>query len=189
MDFLFTDEQLELRAAVRGFLGRKSAEESVRRLMATDAGYDPAVWRQMSDQLGLQGMAVPEEYEGAGFGYLELGIVFEEMGRALLCAPYLSSVALAAEALLRCADEAARKDLLPGLATGQTIGTLALLEQPGRWDEASVRTRARRSGAGDGCWTAASGTCRTATSPTSSWSARARRPASACSRWTGPRRG
>ena len=148
MDFLFTDEQLELRAAVRGFLGRKSAADSVRRLMATDAGYDPAVWRQMSDQLGLQGMAVPEEYEGAGFGYLELGIVFEEMGRALLCAPYLSSVALAAEALLRCADEAARKDLLPGLATGRTIGTLALLEQPGRWDEASVRTRARRSGAG-----------------------------------------
>src|SRR5260370_29584494 len=102
----------------------------------------------MSDQLGLQGMAVPEEYEGAGFGYVELGIVFEEMGRALLCAPYLSSVALAAEALLRCADEAARKDLLPGLATGQVIGTLALLEQPGRWDEASVQTRARRSGAG-----------------------------------------
>jgi alkylation response protein AidB-like acyl-CoA dehydrogenase len=148
MDFLFTDEQLELRAAVRGFLGRKSAEESVRRLMATDAGYDPAVWQQMSDQLGLQGMAVPEEYEGAGFGYLELGIVFEEMGRALLCAPYLSSVALAAEALLRCADESARKDLLPGLATGQRIGTLALLEQPGRWDEASVQTRAHRSGAG-----------------------------------------
>ena len=148
MDFLFTDEQLELRAAVRGFLGRKSSADSVRRLMADDAGYDPAVWRQLSDQLGLQGMAVPEEYEGAGFGYLELGIVFEEMGRALLCAPYLSSVALAAEALLRCADEAARKDLLPGLATGQRIGTLALLEQPGRWDEASLRTRARRSGAG-----------------------------------------
>ena len=148
MDFLFTDEQLELRAAVRGFLGRKSAEENVRRQMATDAGYDPAVWRQMSDQLGLQGMAVPEEYEGAGFGYLELGIVLEEMGRALLCAPYLSSVALATEALLRCADEAARKDLLPGLATGQIVGTLALLEQPGRWDEASVQTRARRSGAG-----------------------------------------
>ena len=148
MDFLFTDEQLELRATVRGFLASKSTEETVRRLMATPAGYDPAVWRQMSEQLGLQGLAVPEEYEGAGFGYLELGIVFEEMGRALLCAPYLSSVALAAEALLRCPDEAARKDLLPGLATGTTVGTLALLEQPCRWDEASVQTRARRSGAG-----------------------------------------
>ena len=148
MNFLFTDEQLELRAAVRDFLASKSAEETVRRLTATPDGYDAAVWKQMSDQLGLQGMAVPEEYDGAGFGYLELGIVFEEMGRALLCAPYLSSVALATEALLRCTDEAARKDLLPGLATGRTIGTLALLEQPGRWDEAGVRTRARRSGAG-----------------------------------------
>ena len=148
MDFLCTDEQLELRATVRDFLASKSAEETVRGLMATPAGYDPAVWRQLSDQLGLVGLAVPEEYEGAGFGYVELGIVFEEMGRALLCAPYLASVALATEALLRCTDEAARKDLLPGLAAGTTIGTLALLEQPGRWDEASVQTRASRSGAG-----------------------------------------
>ena len=150
MDFLCTDEQLELRATVRDFLASKSAEEAVRGLMATPAGYDPAVWRQLSDQLGLVGLAVPEEYEGAGFGYVELGIVFEEMGRALLCAPYLSTVALAIEALLRCTDEAARKDLLPGLAAGTTIGTLALLEQPGRWDEASVQTRARRKGQGSG---------------------------------------
>jgi alkylation response protein AidB-like acyl-CoA dehydrogenase len=152
MNFLFTDEQLELRAAVRGFLAGKSAEPAVRRLMATEAGYDPAVWQQLSDQLGLPGLAVPEEYEGAGFGYLELGVVFEEMGRALLCAPYLATVALAAEALLRCADEAARKDLLPGLATGRTIGTLALLEQAGRWDEAGVRTRAHRSRANGSGW-------------------------------------
>ncbi|HEY1000560.1 MAG TPA: acyl-CoA dehydrogenase family protein [Streptosporangiaceae bacterium] len=152
MNFLFTDEQLELRAAVRDFLGAKSAEPAVRRLMATEAGYDSAVWQQMSDQLGLPGLAVPEEYEGAGFGYLELGVVFEEMGRALLCAPYLSTVALAAEALLRCADEAARKDLLPGLATGRTIGTLALLEQPGRWDEAGVRMPARRGGGNGSGW-------------------------------------
>ncbi len=152
MDFLCTDEQLELRATVRDFLASKSAEESVRALMATPAGYDPVVWRQLSDQLGLVGLAVPEEYEGAGFGYVELGIVFEEMGRALLCAPYLSTVALAIEALLRCTDEAARKDLLPGLAAGATIGTLALLEQPGRWDEAGVQMRARRSGAKGSGW-------------------------------------
>ena len=148
MDFLCTDEQLALRDALRGFLAGKSAEETVRQLMATPAGYDRAVWRQLSDQLGLTGLAVPEEYQGAGFGYVELGVVFEEMGRALLCAPYLSSVALATEALLRCTDEAARKDLLPGLATGARIGTLALLEQPGRWDEAGVQMPARRSGAG-----------------------------------------
>jgi alkylation response protein AidB-like acyl-CoA dehydrogenase len=150
MDFLCTDEQLELRATVRDFLASKSAEPTVRELMATPAGYDRAVWRQLSDQLGLTGLAVPEEYGGSGSGYVELGIVFEEMGRALLCAPYLASVALATEALLRCTDEAARKDLLPGLASGTTIGTLALLEQPGRWDEASVQTRARRVFGGAG---------------------------------------
>jgi alkylation response protein AidB-like acyl-CoA dehydrogenase len=148
MNFLFTDEQLELRAIVRAFLADKSAEAAVRELMATPAGYDPAVWAQMSGQLGLQGMAVPEEYQGAGFGYVELGIVFEEMGRALLCAPFLSSVALATEALLRCGDEAARKDLLPGLVAGQVIGTLALLEQAGHWDEAGVQLAARRRGTG-----------------------------------------
>jgi alkylation response protein AidB-like acyl-CoA dehydrogenase len=148
MNFLITDEQLELRATVRGFLAAKSPEQEVRRLMATETGYDPAVWAQLSDQLGLPGLAVPEEYGGAGFGYLELGIVFEEMGRALLCAPYLSSVALATETLLRCPDEAARKDLLPGLAAGQATGTLALLEQPGRWDQAAVQLQASRGGTG-----------------------------------------
>ena len=188
MDFLFTDEQLELRATVRDFLAGKSAEEAVRRLMATDAGYDPAVWKQMSDQLGLPGLAVPEEYDGAGFGYLELGIVFEEMGRALLCAPYLSSVALAAEALLRCTDEAARKDLLPGLATGRTIGTLALLEQPGRWDEAGVRMRARRSGAAVR-WVLDGGKRHVLDGHIADLiMVGARTPASACSRWTAPRR-
>ena len=144
MNFLITDDQLELRATLRDFLAAKSAEPEVRRLMATETGYDPAVWAQLSDQLGLPGLAVPEEYGGAGFGYLELGIVFEEMGRALLCAPFLSSVALATEALLRCSDEAARKDLLPGLVAGRTTGTLALLEQPGRWDRAAVQLRASR---------------------------------------------
>ena len=133
---------------MRGFLADKSAEAAVRELMAAPAGYDPAVWTQMSGQLGLQGIAVPEEYQGAGFGYVELGIVFEEMGRALLCAPFLSSVALATEALLRCGDEAARKDLLPGLAAGQVIGTLAQARAAGRWDEAGVQMAARRSGTG-----------------------------------------
>ena len=128
-----------------------------------------------------------DEYAGAGFGYVELGIVFEEMGRALLCAPYLASVALATEALLRCTDEAARKDPLPGLATGTTIGTLALLERPGRWDEASVRTRARPESGG---WVLDGGKRHVLDGHTADLiMVGARRPASPCSRWTAPRRG
>src|SRR5690349_4155472 len=113
MKFTLTDEQRELRAMVRDFLQDKSPESEVRRLMATSEGYDPAVWEQLSEQLGLTSLAVPEEYGGAGYGYAELGLVFEEMGRALLCAPFFSSVGLGIELLLRSDDPAAKKELLP----------------------------------------------------------------------------
>ncbi len=150
MNFAFSEEQEELRRSVRRFLEDKSPETEVRRLMETDAGYDPAVWKQMGEQLGLQGLAVPEEYGGAGYGYVELVVVLEEMGRALLCAPYFSTVALAANLLLASGDEQAKKDYLPGLASGATVGTVALAEASGRWDEAGVTLQA--SGSGDD-WT------------------------------------
>jgi alkylation response protein AidB-like acyl-CoA dehydrogenase len=142
MDFTFTDEQRELRSIVRKYLADKSAEAEVRRLMATTEGYDATVWAQMSEQLGLQAMAIPTEYGGAGFGYIELGIIFEEMGSALLCAPFFSTVALAAEVLLRSGDETAKKEYLPGLASGQTIGTLALQERSAQWGLDDMATTA-----------------------------------------------
>ena len=100
MIFAFSAEQDELRTSVRKFLEDKSPEIEVRRLMETDDGYDPAVWRQMTEQMGLAGLAIPEKHGGSGFGYVELIVVFEEMGRALLCSPYFSTVALAANLLL-----------------------------------------------------------------------------------------
>jgi alkylation response protein AidB-like acyl-CoA dehydrogenase len=145
MDFTFTDEQRELRSIVRRFLADKSSEAEVRRLMATREGYDASVWAQMSEQLGLQAIAIPTEYGGAGYSYIELGIIFEEMGGALLCAPYFSTVALAAEVLLHSGDDAAKKDLLPGLASGDTIGTLALQESPARWGLQDLATTATQT--------------------------------------------
>ena len=147
---VFSDEQAELRGVVRAFLERYSTEADVRRLMATEDGYDRPLWRRAAVELGLQGMAVPEEYGGGGFGYQELGIVFEEMGRALFGAPYFATVALATEALLRSGDTAAAKDLLPGIAAGATVATLALTEQDGRWDTLGGTARARLAGGG---WT------------------------------------
>jgi alkylation response protein AidB-like acyl-CoA dehydrogenase len=146
VNFAFSEEQEELRKAVRRFLEDKSPEAEVRRLMETEEGYDPAVWKQMGEQLGLQGLAVPEEYGGSGYSYVELTVVFEEMGRALLAAPYFSTVALAANLLLASGDESAKSDYLPGLAAGTTIGTVALAEASGRWDEAGVTLEARGSG-------------------------------------------
>ena len=146
----FTEEQEELRRSLRRFLEDKSSSGEVRRLMETDEGYDPAVWQQMAQQLGLQGMAIPEEYGGAGYGLVELMVVFEEMGRALLPAPYFSTVALAANALLLSGDDAAKKELLPGIASGETIATLAVPEASGEWDFAHVETRAGKGS--DGGW-------------------------------------
>jgi alkylation response protein AidB-like acyl-CoA dehydrogenase len=148
MNFAFSAEQEELRAAVRRFLADKSPEGEVRRLMATTEGYDPAVWRQMADQLGLQSLAIPEEYGGAGFSFVELVVVLEEMGAALLCAPYFSSVVLAASALLESGDEEAKQRWLPGIASGDTIATLALTEDTGRWDLDSMALDASRAGEG-----------------------------------------
>jgi alkylation response protein AidB-like acyl-CoA dehydrogenase len=146
MNFAFSDEQEELRRSVRRFFEDKSPEPEVRRLMDLSEGYDPAVWAQMAQQLGLQGLAIPEEYGGSGFTYVELIVVLEEMGRALLCAPYFSTVALAANALLCSGDDAAQKRYLPAIASGETIATLALTEDSGKWDEGGVAMAATRSG-------------------------------------------
>ncbi|HEX7166014.1 MAG TPA: acyl-CoA dehydrogenase family protein [Acidimicrobiales bacterium] len=148
MNFAFSEEQEELRKSVRKFLETKSAETEVRRLMETTEGYDPDVWNQMGQQLGLQGLAIPEEYGGSGYGYVELIIIFEEMGRSLLAAPYFSTVALAANALLAIGDDAAKKEYLPGIASGETIATLAFTEDNGRWDVDGIQLEATKSGDG-----------------------------------------
>jgi alkylation response protein AidB-like acyl-CoA dehydrogenase len=146
MNFAFSEEQEELRRTVRSFLEQKSPETEVRRLMDTQDGYDPAVWKQMADQLGLQGLTIPEDNGGSGFSYVELGIVLEEMGRALLCAPYFSTVVLAANTLMQSGDDSAKADYLPGIASGDTIATLAFTEPSGKWDEAGITVPATKKG-------------------------------------------
>src|ERR1041384_1251330 len=105
MNFAFSEEQEELRRSVRRFLEDKSASAEVRRLMETTDGYDPKVWSQMANELGLQSLHIPEAYGGQGFSFVELVVVLEEMGRALLCAPFFSSVCLAANAILNAGTE------------------------------------------------------------------------------------
>jgi alkylation response protein AidB-like acyl-CoA dehydrogenase len=151
VNFAFSEEQEELKRSVRRFLDDKSPMAEVRRLMETSQGYDAAVWAQMGSQLGLQALAIPEDYGGAGFSYVELVLVLEEMGRSLLCAPYLSTVALGANALLTSGDEQAKLDLLPSIAAGEAVATLALTEDSGHWDLEAVTTQAAASG-GSG-WT------------------------------------
>ena len=88
MDFAFSSEQDEFRTSLRRFLSDKSPLSQVRASSATELGYDAALWRQMSDQLGLPGLHLPEEYGGSGTGLLEPAVVLEETGRALTSSPY-----------------------------------------------------------------------------------------------------
>jgi alkylation response protein AidB-like acyl-CoA dehydrogenase len=140
--FVFSDEQRELRQAVRGFVEAVSPEPEVRRLMETSEGYDPAVWARIATELDLVGLAVPAEYGGSGAGCVEVAVVCEEMGRRLLCAPYLSTAVLAVAALVRSGDTAARKTWLPPIAAGELTATLAFAEEPGRWDASGVTASA-----------------------------------------------
>jgi alkylation response protein AidB-like acyl-CoA dehydrogenase len=146
VNFAFNEEQEELRKTVRQFLEAKSSEDAVREQMDTENGFDPAVWSQMGEQMGLQGLIVPEEFGGSGYGYIELIVVLEEMGRRLLCAPFFSTVVLAANTLIHSGDDAAKAAHLPGIASGETIATLAFTEENGRWDEAGITATATKDG-------------------------------------------
>jgi alkylation response protein AidB-like acyl-CoA dehydrogenase len=148
MNFGFSEEQEELRKMVKRFLDEKSPETEVRRLMATAEGYDPAVWDQMANELALQGLGIPEEFGGQGYGPVELYVVFEEMGAALLCSPYFSTVALAANAVLFVGTEADKSAYLPGIASGKTIATVGLTDDSGQWDLGNTSTSASASGNG-----------------------------------------
>jgi alkylation response protein AidB-like acyl-CoA dehydrogenase len=147
MDFAFSDEQDEFRAVVRRFIEERWSAADVRKLADTPGGFDRGVWKQMAEELGLHGLALPEAVGGQGFGFLELGIALEEMGRQLAGGPFLASAVVAAHAIEYAASDAQRAELLPDLASGAAIATLALLEASGRHDAAGIAATARRDGA------------------------------------------
>jgi alkylation response protein AidB-like acyl-CoA dehydrogenase len=141
-------EHDELRRVVRDFLGEKSPSGAVRRLMEADQRRDEQVWALLAGQLGMTGIAVPERHGGAGYGPAELAVVLEEMGRALLVAPYFATVALAGQALAASGDEDAMARWLPGIADGSLTATLAVGEESGSWSLAEVAATARPAGGG-----------------------------------------
>jgi alkylation response protein AidB-like acyl-CoA dehydrogenase len=145
MDFAFSEEQEMLRDTARRYLQAKASSEVVRRLMETDEGFDPKLWAEIAEQ-GWQAMAIPEEYGGAGFTFMEQAILMEEMGRTLFPVPYLSSIVLGADLILTAGTEEQKRDLLPGIATGERRVALAHLEENGSWDAVGVTLVAKRDG-------------------------------------------
>lgn len=148
MKFSFSSEQEEFRSNLRRFLADRSPTKEVRRLMETEAGWERDAWRKLNAELGLTAVRIPEAYGGQGFGFGELGIVLEEMGRALLCAPFFSTAVLATGAILNAGTEAEKQALLPGIAAGDTVATLAWVEDPAHWDATATALTATPSGKG-----------------------------------------
>ena len=142
MKLAYSTEQRELRESVKRFLADRIPLPRVRELMESADGSDEKVWSYAGSQLGLQGIAIGEQYGGAGFSFVEQAIVLEELGAALYPGPYLASAVLAANALLASTDEAAKRDLLPGIASGSTVATLAFTEDDGSWEPSAIRLAA-----------------------------------------------
>ena len=148
MASLSPEERVALRDSVSRLLADHSAEADVRRTMETEAGYDADLWRSLAD-MGVVGLVVEEAYGGAGAGPMELELVMEEAGAALLCSPLLSSGVLAAELLRALGDEDAKARLLPGIAAGTAIAAVAMTGSSGEWTENSIAVHAAEQ---DGAW-------------------------------------
>ena len=149
MALITTDEQEALRDVMQAFLEKYSSESVVRGVMDGVAGYDPEAWRMAAEQIGVQGLLIPEEMGGGGYGFDELAIVMEEAGRTLFPAPLLSTAVLATSALLAVGGPQASV-YLGRIAKGDLIATLAISESRLHWDPADIATTAQKSGNG---WT------------------------------------
>ncbi|HKD68244.1 MAG TPA: acyl-CoA dehydrogenase family protein [Candidatus Binataceae bacterium] len=144
MDFGFSKEQEMLRDSARSLLEKECPSTVVRKLMEDDTGYAPEFWKKMAE-LGWLGLIVPEAYGGAGLNYIDLVVVLEEMGKVVLPSPFLWTV-LFGEAVARAGSDALKQKLLPKVAGGALIGTLAYLEPSGNWDPAAISMSAKKSG-------------------------------------------
>ena len=149
MNFAFSEEQEAFRAELRRCFEEHAPTAAVFRAMESADGFDRALWKRLAGELGLPGVHLPEAYGGQGFGFLELGIVLEEAGRVLFPSPLFSTVCLGRG----CDPErrAARRRsarCCPGIASGDTLATLALLEPGGGWDLESIRLAVEMDGGG-----------------------------------------
>ncbi|MCC6849006.1 MAG: acyl-CoA/acyl-ACP dehydrogenase [Deltaproteobacteria bacterium] len=147
MNFALDEQQRQLRDTARAFLSAHAGSAEVRAAMATERGFDPALWRRIAEEMGWPAVVVPEDYGGLGLGQVEIMVLMEAMGAAVLCAPFFSTVCLGANALVVGASPEQRAAWLPGIAAGTTTAALAHAEPDGRWDADGVQALARIDGA------------------------------------------
>jgi len=145
MDFGFNQEQELLRATARKFFESECTSEFVRARMAEPAGVTDGFWAKLAEQ-GWLGLIYPEEYGGAGLGFVDLTVLMEEMGRAVMPGPFFSTVLLGGLTILEAGSAAQKKEWLDKISAGEAKVTLAFTEPNARWDAAAVTVTARESG-------------------------------------------
>jgi alkylation response protein AidB-like acyl-CoA dehydrogenase len=145
MDLSLSETQELLKNAAREFLENECPETLVREMEEDERGYSPELWKKMAEQ-GWQGLLIPEEYGGAGFDYLDLCVLLEEFGRALVPGPFMSTVLGGAVPILEAGTEEQKKEFLPKIGSGELIFTLGLTEPSARFDEAGIETTAEVNG-------------------------------------------
>jgi len=145
MDFELSEEQVMLKTSARDFLEKECPKQLVRDMMEDERGYSPDLWREMAD-LGWMGLVFPEEYGGVASSFLDLAVLLEEMGRALVPGPFVPTVVLAGLPILAAGTEEQKKQFLPKIASGDMIMTLAFMEPSGSLEASGVTVGATPDG-------------------------------------------
>ena len=147
MDFGFSQEQELLRATARKFLDNECPSTVVRRMMESEAGVADEFWAKLAEQ-GWLGLVYPDEYGGSGLGFVDLTVLLEEMGRAVMPGPFFSTVLLGGLSILETGSAEQKKQWLPRIAEGEAKATLAWTEPSARWDAAGVTAAAKAADGG-----------------------------------------
>lgn len=147
MDFGLNEDQETLAKYAREFLDNECPTTFVRTMLDHETAYDRAFYKHMAD-LGWMGIAIPEQYAGQGMTYVDLAVLLEEMGRALVPGPFFATVCLAAPTVLEAGNDAQRQALLPGIASGERNATVAYTEANARVDASGIELAARKEGDG-----------------------------------------
>jgi len=145
MNFGFSEDQELLRDTARKFLDSECPTTFVRKMMADETAHSTELWKKIA-QLGWLGIIVPEEYGGSGGNFLDLVVILEEMGKSLLPGPFFATVLLGSTAVLAGGSAAQKAALLPTVAAGNLLLTLAVAEPSGRYDAAGVTLAATSKG-------------------------------------------
>jgi alkylation response protein AidB-like acyl-CoA dehydrogenase len=146
VDFGFSEEQEMLRQSARALLEKECPSTLVRKLMEDERGFDSALWKKMAE-LGWLGLVIPERYGGGGLGYVDLVLIMEEMGRVVMPSPFIWTV-MVAEAIKRSGSNNHKSSLLPKIASGELIATIAYLEPSAVWSADGITMTARNEGGG-----------------------------------------